>query len=170
MTAESKRARGIHMVDESERATFQSHRFHAFYIWVVLHEILGHGTGKLLTEEPKGNFNFDINNPPLNPLTGKLVNTWYLPGQTWTGVFEDLATTVDECRVEVVGAYLIDDPDILRLFGYTDYSEVKPYEGKNAYPVNYGLTVSISYLQHVPATWSGRSTRTRELRSVDKSE
>lgn len=124
------------MVDESERAIFQSHRFHAYYIWVVLHEILGHGTGKLLTEEPEGNFNFDINSPPLNPLTGKPIDTWYLPDQTWTGVFEDLATTVDECRAELVGAYLIDDPDILLLFGYTDDSGVKPDDGKNTCPLN----------------------------------
>ncbi|GKZ19007.1 bifunctional diacylglycerol diphosphate phosphatase/phosphatidate phosphatase [Aspergillus brasiliensis] len=64
--------------------------------------------------------------PPLDPFTGKPVESWYRAGQTWTGVFNDLATTVDECRAELVGAYLIDDLDILRIFGYTDQSEVQP--------------------------------------------
>lgn len=50
MVAESKRARGLHMVDPSEQESFRKHRFHSYYIWVVLHEILGHGNGRLLSE------------------------------------------------------------------------------------------------------------------------
>ncbi|PWY95533.1 dipeptidyl peptidase III [Aspergillus sclerotioniger CBS 115572] len=126
MVSESSRARGLHMVDKPEQDTFKKHRFHAYYIWVVLHEILGHGTGRFLTESSDGSLNFNPDEPPLNPLTGNSVECWYRAGQTWTGVFKDLATTVDECRAELVGAYLIDDLDILRIFGYTEQSEVKP--------------------------------------------
>lgn len=113
------------MVEEYERERYQKYRFHVYYLWVVLHEILGHGTGKLLMENPAGQFNFDRNNPPSNPLTGKPVDSWYLPGQTWTSVFGDLATTVDECRAELVGAYMISDADILILFGYTHGGKIK---------------------------------------------
>ncbi|KAL2834225.1 peptidase family M49-domain-containing protein [Aspergillus cavernicola] len=126
MLAESHRARGLYMVSKSEQKTFKQHRPHAYYIWVVLHEILGHGTGRFLTETTPDNFNFDPNSPPLNPITGDPVKTWYQPGQTWTGVFADLSTTVDECRAELVGAFLIDDLDILALFGYTQHGEIKP--------------------------------------------
>ncbi|OJI87134.1 hypothetical protein ASPTUDRAFT_54154 [Aspergillus tubingensis CBS 134.48] len=126
MVSESSRSRGLHMVDASEQDTFKKHRFHAYYIWVVLHEILGHGTGRFLTESADGVLNFDMENPPLDPFTGKPVESWYRAGQTWTGVFNDLATTVDECRAELVGAYLIDDLEILSIFGYTGQSEVKP--------------------------------------------
>ncbi|PKY06621.1 dipeptidyl peptidase III [Aspergillus campestris IBT 28561] len=126
MVAESRRPRGLHLVDKSEQDTFKKHRFHAYYIWVVLHEILGHGTGKFLNESTPGSYNFDPDNPPLNPITGKPVSTWYGPGQTWTGVFGDLSTTVDECRAELVGAYLIDDQDISALFGYSQQGEVTP--------------------------------------------
>lgn len=129
MVAERVRARGLHMVDESEQEVFKKHRFHSYYIWVVLHEILGHGTGRFLTEDSAGNFNFDPNNPPLSHINGKPVNCWYRPGQTWTGVFQDLSTTVDECRAELVGAYLMDEPEILEVFGYTANSEVKPEDG-----------------------------------------
>ncbi|PYH64693.1 dipeptidyl peptidase III [Aspergillus vadensis CBS 113365] len=126
MVSESSRSRGLHMVDASEQDTFKKHRFHAYYIWVVLHEILGHGTGRYLTESSDGGLNFDIGNLPLDPFTGKPVESLYRAGQTWTGVFNDLATTVDECRAELVGAYLIDDLEILSIFGYTGQSEVKP--------------------------------------------
>lgn len=118
------------MVDPIEQETFKQHRFHSYYIWVVLHEILGHGTGRFLSELSPNNFNFDPQSPPINLLTGKPVNSWYRPGQTWTSVFGNLATTVDECRAELVGAYLIDEPEILRLFGYDESSEVRADDSK----------------------------------------
>ncbi|KAL2810454.1 dipeptidyl peptidase III [Aspergillus granulosus] len=124
MLAERIRARGLQFVAEEEQERYQNHRFHSYYIWVVLHEILGHGTGRFLAEVSKDEYNFDPINPPLNPLTGLVVDCWYRAGQTWTGVFGDLATTVDECRAELVGAYLIDELDVLAVFGYTEESEV----------------------------------------------
>ena len=35
---------------EEKPGTFSKHRRHAYYLWVVLHELFGHGTGKLLQE------------------------------------------------------------------------------------------------------------------------
>ncbi|KAL9591610.1 MAG: hypothetical protein Q9179_007548 [Wetmoreana sp. 5 TL-2023] len=123
MSAESNKADISPFVDPSEAQTFQEHKYPAYYIWVVLHELLGHGTGKLMSEEG-GNFNFDVENPPINPLTGVPIDSWYRHGQTWTGVFADLATSVDECRAELVGAYLIDEPEILDLFGFNERSDI----------------------------------------------
>lgn len=133
------------MVDEAERRIFGEHRFTAYYIWVVLHEIMGHGTGKLLLEQSPGIFNFDKENPPINPLTGKPIDRWYLPGETWTGVFGDLATTVDECRAELVGAYLIDEPEILELFGCTEDSKIKPSDGKSFFSVPFFFCHELTY-------------------------
>ncbi|TLD28813.1 hypothetical protein PspLS_03748 [Pyricularia sp. CBS 133598] len=104
----------------SEAKRFKEHKFPAYYWWVVLHELLGHGTGKMMAEKGEGQFNFDIENPPVNPLSGKPITSWYKPGQTWTGQFADLATTVDECRAELVGAYLMDEKELLGLLGFTD--------------------------------------------------
>ncbi|KAJ9137352.1 Dipeptidyl peptidase 3 [Coniochaeta hoffmannii] len=123
MTAESNEAVPCPFVDPSEAEAFQKHKYPAYYWWVVLHELLGHGTGKLLAQDAKGLFNFDSDHPPINPLTGKPIDSWYKPGQTWTGQFGDLATTVDECRAELVGAYLMDDAELLALFGFTADSE-----------------------------------------------
>ena len=80
-----------------------------------------------MTEE-NGGFNFDSGNPPISPLDQKPITSWYRSGQKWTGVFSDLATTVDECRTELVGAYLMDDLELPALFGYTSESEINAQE------------------------------------------
>ena len=107
-------------IDPSDAPTYLAADYDAFYIWVVLHELLGHGTSKLLTESRPGIFNFDIASPPISPLTGAAITTWYKPGESWTGVFGDLATSLDECRAECVGAYLMDNEELLRLFPFDE--------------------------------------------------
>ncbi|KAK4452742.1 peptidase family M49-domain-containing protein [Podospora aff. communis PSN243] len=79
-------------IDPSEAEEFQRCKSPAYYWWVVLHELLGHGTGRMMT---------------------------------WTGQFEELATTVDECRAELVGAYLMDDVELLQLFGFDETTEIR---------------------------------------------
>ncbi|KAI1754488.1 peptidase family M49-domain-containing protein [Xylaria castorea] len=112
-------------IPAEEMKLFQKHKYPAYYWWVVLHELLGHGTGRMMIEQSVGKFNFDSSNPPMNPLDGKPIRTWYRPGQTWTGQFGDLSTTVDECRCELVGAFLMDDAELLALLGYTEQTDVK---------------------------------------------
>ena len=126
MTAESNSSAISPFIDPPEASIFQKHKYPAYYIWVVLHELFGHGTGKMMCEGEHCKFNFDIEHPPIDPLTGDSINLWYRPGQTWTGVFADLATTVDECRAELVGAYLMDNKDLLGLFGFDSSSEISP--------------------------------------------
>jgi dipeptidyl-peptidase-3 len=112
------------LIEDSETARYEACQSTAWRIQISLHELLGHGTSKLLTQEGPDKYNFDIQNPPINPLTGKPITKWYLPGETWTGVFGSLATTVDECRAECVGSYLMADKDLLALFGYTNDTEI----------------------------------------------
>ncbi|UNI18779.1 Dipeptidyl-peptidase III [Purpureocillium takamizusanense] len=124
MVAESQ-AQQYPFIDASELDRFKAHKSSAYYWWVVLHELLGHGTGRMMVETGNGKFNFDIENLPVNPITGKPISSWYKPDQTWTGLFGDLATTVDECRAELVGAYLMDDPELLGLFGFNEDSDIR---------------------------------------------
>ncbi|CAJ2507278.1 Uu.00g084640.m01.CDS01 [Anthostomella pinea] len=112
-------------IPDSEAEAFKKNMYPAYYWWVVLHELLGHRTGKFMVEEQPGKFNFDIKHPPTDPLTGRPIKSWYRPGQTWTGIFGDLATTVDECRAELVGAYLMDDTELLALLGFTSKTDIK---------------------------------------------
>ena len=120
-----KEGAGATCVHESEVTKFLHHKSKAFHLWVVFHELFGHGTGKLLAEDGPGSFNFDVQNPPINPLTGKPIDSWYRPGQTWTGLFGDIATSVDECRAECVGAYLMSEMDLLALFGFSETTEIR---------------------------------------------
>ncbi|KAK3704250.1 hypothetical protein LTR37_013924 [Vermiconidia calcicola] len=109
-----------------EQERFMNHRRQTYYLWVVFHELFGHGTGRFLEESEQNVFNFDINNPPINPLTDKPIESWYRPHQTWTGVFGDLATTVDECRAECVGAYLLSNRELREMCGFTGTSAITP--------------------------------------------
>jgi dipeptidyl-peptidase III len=108
-----------------------------FYLLVVFHELLGHGTGKLLMEYESGKFNFDIQNPPISLLTQKPIKSWYRPSQTWTGLFGGIAITVDECRAECVSAYLMSDMELLSLFGYTNESEITGSDCEYMYRLSY---------------------------------
>ena len=111
---------------EGKPGTFSKHRSHAYYLWVVLHELFGHGTGKLLQENEDSTSNFSLVNLPVSPLTGEPIDSWYRPGETWTGVFQDIATSIDECRAECIGAYLMSETDLLSLCGYTDHGSISP--------------------------------------------
>jgi dipeptidyl-peptidase-3 len=124
-------------LDPSEVPRFLKHREHAFYLWVVFHELLGHGTGKLFLEDQSGGFNFDPKDLPTNPLTGKPICSWYKYGQNWTGVFGDIATTVDECRAECVGAFLLSDMELLSMFGYNDETEITGRDCEPPVPSQY---------------------------------
>ena len=43
----------------------------------ALHELLGHGSGKLFKINKNGEYNFDKENV-INPLTKEKINSWYL--------------------------------------------------------------------------------------------
>ena len=50
---------------------------------VALHELLGHGTGKLLTKNVQtGELNFPADLK--NPFTGQEITTYYLSTETWS--------------------------------------------------------------------------------------
>lgn len=111
-----------HLTD-ADWALYKRHFLTAISLNVGVHELLGHGTGKLLTESPDGTKNFD---PALvNPLTGKPVATWYRPGETWGSVFTDVANAYEECRAEAVGIYLGTNRGVLSIFGRSDEQECK---------------------------------------------
>lgn len=110
----------IPFIKDEDLSIFSKYRDGAFEVQVGLHELLGHGTGKLLNETTPGSFNFDKESPPINPVTQKPITHWYKPGQTWSSVFGGLASSYEECRAELVAMALICDFDILKIFGFGD--------------------------------------------------
>ena len=108
----------IPFIRTEDDALYRSFRDPAFEVQVGIHELLGHGTGKLLQETKPGVYNFDHDNPPINPVTGNPISTWYKPGQTWSSVFGPIASSYEECRAECVAMALSCDFEILKIFGF----------------------------------------------------
>jgi len=109
-------------VDPSEWDGFRDAFALVRFVMNAIHELLGHGTGKLLSETSPGKYNFDKQNPPINPLTGKPVDSWYPLGETWPGLGGRLANTIEECRANLVAYFLADNWELLSLFGYDEDS------------------------------------------------
>ena len=111
-------------IRDEDQEVFDKYKDEAFEVQVGLHELLGHGCGKLLQETEPGKYNFDIKNPPISPVTGKPVKTYYKPGETWGSVFGGLGPSYEECRAECVAMSLCPDYSILQIFGIGDGKEV----------------------------------------------
>lgn len=110
----------IPFIRDEDLELYQKYRDGAFEVQVGLHELTGHGCGKLLQETSPGVFNFEHDHPPVSPLTGKPVTSWYKPGQTWGSVFGGLAGAYEECRAELVAMYLSCEFPVLKIFGFGD--------------------------------------------------
>lgn len=108
----------IPFIAESDLELYKKYRDQAFEVQVGTHELLGHGTGKLLQETSPGVYNFDKDSPPISPITNKPIHTWYKPGQTWASVFGSISGAYEECRAECVAMTLSCEFSILKIFGF----------------------------------------------------
>ncbi|SCU96413.1 LAFA_0G06194g1_1 [Lachancea sp. 'fantastica'] len=107
----------ITFVSDDDRKVLDKYQSDSFEVQVGIHELLGHGSGKLLSELDDGTFNFDKQNPPLG-VDGKPVTTFYKKGETWGSKFGQLAGAFEECRAEVIAMYLITNRELLEIFGF----------------------------------------------------
>lgn len=113
----------VPFIKDSDQDVYDRCKDEAFEVQVGLHELLGHGCGKLLQETSPGEYNFDVKNPPISPIDNKPISSWYKPGETWGSVFGALGPTYEECRAESVAMSLCPDFEILKIFGYGDGKE-----------------------------------------------
>lgn len=90
---------------------------------VALHELLGHGSGKLFQENDDGTFNFDIN--AINPATGEKIDCWYKHGETWSSKFTDLSSAYEECRAETIAVYLSYFKEPFDVFEITEWERTR---------------------------------------------
>ena len=113
----------IPFISPSDLQIYQDNRDAAFEVQVGIHELLGHGTGKLLQETSSGNFNFSKSSPPISPLTKEPCTTYYKPSETYSTLFAALSSSYEECRAECVAMALSCDFGILSIFGFGDGTE-----------------------------------------------
>ena len=67
----------------------------------ALHELLGHGSGKLFQINKNGEYNFDKENV-INPLTKEKINSWYLPDETYETKFKSICRSLEEGRADYI--------------------------------------------------------------------
>lgn len=103
-------------ISDQDRPLYEKWQGDSFEVQVGIHELLGHGSGKLLCETKDG-FNFDHKHPPLG-LDKTPVTTFYKLGETWGSKFGAMAGPFEECRAEVIAMYLITNRKILDIFGF----------------------------------------------------
>jgi len=92
----------------------------AFEVQVGIHELLGHGSGKLFHAGTPGAAKL-VEEKFANPITGEPVTGPFYPtGSTWDSTFGKIASTYEECRAECSGLFLCLEKAVLDVFGHAE--------------------------------------------------
>jgi dipeptidyl-peptidase III len=104
-------AANIKFVRDSDKELMVKYGNDSLTLLVAIHELLGHGTGKLFTKNAEtGELNYDPNIK--NPFNGEAITTAYLSTETWSQKFGKLHSGYEECRADSVALHLahFDEP------------------------------------------------------------
>jgi dipeptidyl-peptidase-3 len=75
----------VRFLGEKEEALFLKYYKESLFVVVALHELIGHGSGKIFLQNADGSFNFpkDVK----NPFTNEVVTSYYKHGENWHSRF-----------------------------------------------------------------------------------
>jgi len=112
LTASYASAKRNTFVNDQDNELLKKFKVPSFEVQVGLHELLGHGSGKLLYtgKFPAGQ---------VDPLTKAAVASSYGQGETYDSVFTSLGSSYEECRAECVGLHLCLEPGVCEIFGHS---------------------------------------------------
>ena len=85
----------------------------------ALHELLGHGTGKMFKIDKDGKYNFDIDNT-INPITNEKIKSFYLPEETYESKFSSISRPLEEGRADYTALYLVFDKKAQKIFEFKE--------------------------------------------------
>lgn len=107
----------IPFVKRDDLDGFKELRHNCFWVIVIVHELIGHGCGKIMRETSPSVFNFDTELPPVNPLSGESIQHWYAYGQDPKSQFGGAYSALNECIAELVSLFLLPRKEILVALG-----------------------------------------------------
>jgi len=77
------------------------HTFRTYEVHVAIHELLGHGTGKLIYRNEDGTMQTFT-----DPITGEMYQSCYEKDEVWNTKFGAISTSYEECRADTTGYFL----------------------------------------------------------------
>lgn len=89
-----------------------------YEVHVACHELLGHGTGKLIYRDAEGKASTFFDH-----YTNQEFESCYEEGDTWNSRFGAISASFEECRADTCGYFLCQLPEVYTLFGF-DSSEI----------------------------------------------
>ena len=108
-----------HFSTEEQRNILDQNHSRCQEIFVGGHELLGHGSGKLIYRSADGTIPYTF----VDPLTGENFQSCYEQGEDWNGKFGDISCAYEECRADTCSLYLCTIPQVCSLFGFNPENE-----------------------------------------------
>lgn len=106
----------VPFVRTEDQAEYKQYVTESFEVQVGLHELLGHGSGRMFMDEAEIAGVVD-------PSTQQPITTWYGPGETYPAKFAEYSSSYEECRAECVGLFLCVNKTVLEIFGHGEAAE-----------------------------------------------
>jgi len=100
-------------VTDDDNELLKKFKVPSFEVQVGLHELLGHGSGKLFHA---GDYSKDLVNPVTKTPVG---DQCYEAGDTYDSLFTTMGSSYEECRAECVGIHLCLQPGVTEIFGHS---------------------------------------------------
>ncbi len=113
----------LYFCDEKDAEQIVQLGTQSFVMHVACHELLGHGSGKLLRKE-NNQFNFE-KEKLINPLTNEPISQWYEGIETYESKFTDISRYMEELRADLCGLYFTFFKEVHQIFelNESDYKD-----------------------------------------------